>query len=132
MPPDHALAKKSLIKPKDLDGVSFVSLHADTYIGNRLTGMFEEYDVRPQVTLVSSGALTISHFVAAGLGVSLVHPLMVSGLEDRIAVRRFEPAIMYNFQLCRSTDSKNTKLVDAFAKEAMSVAAHISQSMLGD
>lgn len=132
MPPDHPLAAKSLVKPKDLEGVSFVSLHADTYIGNRLASMFEEYDVRPQITLVSSGALTVSQFVAAGLGVSLVHPLMVSGLEDRITVRRFEPAMMYSFQLCRSTDSKNTKLVDLFAKEAISVAAQISASMLGD
>lgn len=132
MPPDHALTAKALIKPKDLEDVPFVSLHADTYIGNRLAGMFEDYDVRPQITLVSSGALTITQFVAAGLGVSLVHPLMVSGLEDRIAVRRFEPEIMYNFQLCRGNDSKNTKLCDLFAKEAISVAAQISASMLAD
>lgn len=132
MPPDHPLTVKSLIIPKDLEGVSFVSLHSDTYIGNRLASMFEDNDVHPDVALVSSGALTISQFVAAGLGVSLVHPLMVSGLEDRIAVRRFEPEIVYNFQLCRSTDSKNTKLVNLFAQEASSVAMQISASMFGD
>lgn len=128
----HPLTKKSLIRPSDLDGIDFVSLHADTYIGNRLGLMFEEYGVRPEITLVSSGALTISEFVAAGLGVSLVHPLMVSGLEYRIAVRRFEPEILYNFQLCRSADNKNAKMIDLFAKEATSIAAQISASMFGD
>jgi len=132
MPVDHPLTKRSIVKLQDLDGLPFVSLHSDTYIGNRVTRLCEHHDVRPQITLVSSGALTITQFVAAGLGVSVVHPLMVSGLEDRIAVRRFEPEIMYDFQLCRSTDSKNTKLVDLFAKEARSVAAQISGSMLGD
>lgn len=132
MPPQHPLTKKKLIKPQDLDGIPFVSLHADTYIGNRLAGMFEEYDVRPEINLVSSGALTLSQFVAAGLGVSLVHPLMVSGLEDRLVARRFEPDILYNFQLCRSADSKNAKMIDLFAKEAIAVAAQISASMLGD
>lgn len=132
MPLHHSLTKKKLVKPKDLDGIPFVSLHADTYIGNRLAGVFEEYGVHPEINLVSSGALTLSQFVAAGLGVSLVHPLMVSGLEDRIAVRRFEPEILYNFQLCRSADSKNAKMIDLFAKEAIAVAAQISTSMLGD
>lgn len=130
--PGHPLTKKKVVKPKDLEGVSFVSLHADTYIGNRLAGMFEHYGVQPDIALVSSGALTISQFVAAGLGVSLVHPLMVSGLEDKIAVRRFEPEILYNFQLCRSADSKNARMIDLFAKEATTVAAQISTSMFGD
>ena len=132
MPKGHPLSKKSLVKPKDLEGIPFVSLHADTFIGNRLATMFEDYDVHPDIRLVSSGALTIGQFVAAGLGVSLVHPLTVSGLEDRIVVRRFDPEMVYNFQLCRVADSKNANMIDLFAKEAMSVAAQISASILRD
>lgn len=132
MPPDHPLTKKTRIRPADLHGLAFVSLHTDTHIGNRVAGILEERGVRPDVTVVSTGALTVSEFVAAGLGVSLVHPLMASGWEDRISVRRFEPEILYNFQLCRSADSKNAKLIDSFAQEATAVAAQISASMFGD
>ena len=132
LPTNHPLTAKRLILPSDLHDVPFVSLNADTYIGNRLAAMFEHYEIKPNTILISTGALTISQFVAAGLGVSLVHPLMVSGFEDQIAVRRFEPEILYNFQLCRSADSKNAKLVDLFASEAMAVATQISASMFDD
>ena len=64
--------------------------------------------------------------------VSLVHPLMVSGLEHRLAVRRFEPEILYKFQLCRCADNRNAQLVEAFAQELRAIATQISGSMLSE
>jgi DNA-binding transcriptional LysR family regulator len=94
--------------------------------------MFEAYRVKPQIVLVANVAPTICEFVAAGVGVSLVHPLVVSGLEHRLAVRRFAPEIPFHFQLCRSVDSRNAQLVEAFAQEVRSTAAQISRSMLNE
>jgi DNA-binding transcriptional LysR family regulator len=130
MPPDHPLTGKSQIEPQDLDHIPFVSFMPDTYIGHSVEKMLESYGVKVQIALVAELAPTLCEFVAGGLGISLVHPLMVSGLEHRIAVRRFEPEIPYMFQLCRSADSKNAKLVDAFAQELRATAAQISDSML--
>jgi DNA-binding transcriptional LysR family regulator len=129
-PPDSPLAARSHIEPQDLDGVPFVAFHPDTYIGHRVDEMFETYKVEARIVLVSNVAPTVCEFVAGGLGVSLVHPLMVSGLEQRLAVRRFEPEIPFNFQLCRSADSRNARLVEAFAQQLRVTAAQISQSML--
>ncbi|MDB5365323.1 MAG: transcriptional regulator, LysR family [Rhodospirillales bacterium] len=131
MPPDHPLAAKSLIEPQDLDQIPFVSFHPDSYIARRVDAMFEACKVRAQTVLVANITPTLCEFVAAGLGVSLVHPLTASGLEGRLAVRRFEPEIPFNFQLCRSADSRNAQLVEAFAHELRSVAEQISRSMLG-
>jgi DNA-binding transcriptional LysR family regulator len=78
----------------------------------------------------ANAAPTACEFVAAGLGVSLVHPLMVGGLEHRLAVRRFEPEIPYSFQLCRSGDNRNAKLVEAFTQELRSTATQISRSLV--
>ena len=78
----------------------------------------------------SNAALTICELVAVGFGVSLMHPLMLSGFEDRLVARRFKPAISYNFQLCRSVDCKNAQLVDAFTDQVRSLAAHMSRTML--
>ena len=66
----------------------------------------------------------------AGLGVSLVHPLMVSGMQGRLAVRRFEPAVQLDFQLCRIRDSRNAGLVDAFVQETRATAKRISRDLL--
>ena len=130
MPLNHPLAAKNVIKPKDLNQIPFVNFDSDTYIGSRVKAMFETYGVKPQTTLVSNGALTLCELVAAGLGASLVHPLMLSGLEQRLTVRRFEPDIMYNFQLCRSADSRNATLIEAFAQALRATAAQISRTML--
>lgn len=130
MPLDHPLATKSQIEPQDLDQLPFVSLNPDSYAGHRVVEMFETYRVTPQIVLIANVTQTLCEFVAAGLGVSLVHPLVISGLEDHLVVRRFEPAIPFNFQLCRGADSRKVQLVDSFTHELRATAAQISKSLL--
>lgn len=131
MPLGHPLTQKDEIYPHDLDGLPFINFHPDTYVGHKVGAMFSEYKVRPNIVLVSNAAPTISEFVAAGLGVSLLHPLMASGLEQRIAIRRFDPSIMDSFQLCWSADNRNAHLVEDFAEEVRAVAAQVSRVALG-
>ena len=130
MPPNHPLAEKKVIKPKDLDRIPFVTINADTYIGHRVTEMFENSGVKPSIVLVANVAPTLCEFVAAGLGVSLVHPLNLSGFEQRLVVRRFEPELMYSFQLCWSGNTRNAQLVEAFAQNLRATASEITRSML--
>jgi DNA-binding transcriptional LysR family regulator len=129
MPPEHPLAAKGHIEPHDLDQIPFVAFDSDIYVSHLVADVLVRYRVVPQVALTTTSALTVCEFVAAGLGVSLVHPLMVSGLESRVTVRPFEPDILYGFQLCRSTDSRNAHLVDAFAEELRAQASAISESL---
>lgn len=130
MPPDHPLAAKSLIEPQDLDRMAFVAFDPDIYVSHLVADMFATYRIEPDIALVANSAPTVCEFVAEGLGVSLVHPLMVSGLESRLAVRRFEPEIPYNFQLCYNSDSRNARIVNAFVQELREKAAQISESLL--
>jgi DNA-binding transcriptional LysR family regulator len=132
MPLDSPLKAKSHIEPQDLDQIPFVAADSDSYVGQLIEGMFEAHRIRPQIVLVANRALTVCEFVAAGVGVSLVHPLMVSGPEHRLAVRRFEPEILYSFQLCRLVKSRNSQLVEAFAQEVRTTAAQISRSILSE
>jgi DNA-binding transcriptional LysR family regulator len=132
MPLDHPLTAKNQIEPQDLDQILFVTFHPDAYISHVIEGIFQTHKVKVQSALVTNVAPTLCEFVAAGVGISLVHPLMLSGLENRIAVRRFEPAILFNFQLCRSAESRNAPLVEAFAHESRAAAAQISRSMLSE
>ncbi|MHB8814937.1 MAG: LysR substrate-binding domain-containing protein [Steroidobacteraceae bacterium] len=131
MPLDHPLTAKTHIEPQDLDQIPFVTFHPDAYVGHVIDRMFETYKIQVKSVLVTNVAPTLCEFVAAGIGVALVHPLMLSGLENRLAVRRFEPEIPFNFQLCRSIDSRNAPLVEAFAEESRTLAAQISRSLLG-
>ena len=131
MPLDHPLTAKTHIEPQDLDQIPFVTFHPDAYVGHVIDRIFDTYKIQVKSVLVTNVAPTLCEFVAAGIGVALVHPLMLSGLENRLAVRRFEPEIPFNFQLCRSIDNRNAPLVEAFANESRTLAAQISRSLLG-
>lgn len=132
VPLDHPLAAKSQIEASDLEQVPFVAFHPDASTGHLVERMFEACGIKPKIVLVASVAPTVCEFVAAGLGVSLVHPLMVSGLEEHLAVRRFQPETASRFQLCRGLDIRNITLVEAFAQAVHATAAHVSRSILSE
>ena len=130
MPLGHELAAKSSIEPQDLDGVAFVTFNPDSNAGQCVSTVFERYRVKPHVVLVANISPTLCELVAAGLGVSLVHPLMVSGLEQRLVIRRFEPDVLFGFRLCSSRDNRNAQLARAFAEQVRITAEQVSTTML--
>lgn len=132
MPLDHPLAARSLIEPNDLDNVPFVSFDPESYTGQRIATVFNAYDVRVDIKLAATTAPTLCEFVAAGLGVSLIHPLLISGMKGRVAVRRFEPLVPFDFQLCRVRENRNASLVEAFVQEARAAAERISRELLSE
>lgn len=131
MAPDHALTSKARVEPPDLDGCRFIAFNAESIAGHRIEQMLESVGTAPNIVMVSNVATTICEAVAAGVGVSLVHPLTVSGMEDRVAVRPFDPALEFSYQLSRSADSRNARFVDMFVDELQKTATKISQTILG-
>jgi DNA-binding transcriptional LysR family regulator len=131
MPPSHRLARKKVVVPRDLDGEPFVSFAHDSYTGEQIAALFEAHKVKANVVLDATVAPTVCEFVASGLGVSLIHPLFVDGLGDRVAIRRFEPALPFDFLMCRARNSRNVRLVEAFAEQMRAAAATISREMAG-
>jgi DNA-binding transcriptional LysR family regulator len=130
IPPGHPLAKKRSVEPQDLDGTPFVSFGEDSYAGKRVGEMFRTHAVQADVMLVAGSSQTVCEFVAAGLGVSLVHPLMASGFEKRLIIRPFKPEVQYGFQVARNTESRNASLVGAFIRELRATAAKISEAIV--
>lgn len=132
MPPGHPLTAKRVVSPKDLDQVAMVSASPENYGSQHVTDMLTEYDVQPKIVLISNVSITLCEFVAGGLGVALVHPLIASGHEGRVAIRRFEPAILNDFRLCHSRDSRNAGLVKPFILEMRNTAERICRRMLSN
>src|SRR5450631_2718550 len=130
MPVDHPLSAKSTIEPRDLDQLPFVSFPPDSDTGHRIGTLFEAHAIKPQIVLVANFVLTVCEFVAAGLGVSLVHPVLASGVPHRLAIRRFKPDVSDSVVLCRSADSRNAELVDIFAQKLRETAEDVSREML--
>src|SRR5262249_50084883 len=129
MPPGHPLARRRVIKPADLDGEPFVSFAPESYTGQRIAAIFAERELRVNTVVNATIAPTVCEFVAAGLGVSLVHPLFIDDIGPRIAVRRFEPAVLVDFALCRTRDVRNAALVNAFVEAVREAAADATRAV---
>ena len=130
MPVNHELTRKRVIRPKDLAGKPFLSFGTDSQTQSLVVKAFENAQVDLNVVLSTDTAPTLCEFVASGLGVSLIHPLFADGLQNRLVLRRFDPEMLFHFQLCRVQVSRNAVLVEAFVQEARTVAAQVSRELL--
>ena len=92
--------------------------------------MFAARAIRPPIAVVANIAPTVCEFVAAGIGVSLVHPLMISGHYNRFAVRLFEPATSPGFLLDHSRESRNARLIGDSIKVARATAQRMLKEAL--
>jgi DNA-binding transcriptional LysR family regulator len=127
LPRDHALAKRRAIRPSHLRGVPFISFSPGSETRQRLDAVFDAHNERLNVVVDATTAPTVCEFVAAGVGVSLVHPSFAIGMRGHLAVRRFEPAIPFDFRLCRARSARNAELVEAYVGEARAAAAAMSR-----
>ena len=125
MPAGHKLAGKKVIRPADLDGVPFISFRPESAMALRIVGVVEAERARLNVVLVATMAVTLCEVVAAGHGVSLVHPAMAAGFGKRMVVRPFSPAIPVWFQVSRCRDGRNARLVADFVTVAHEAAREI-------
>lgn len=125
MPLGHPLAEHRIIQPEHLDSTPFIAFKGDSYIGQKVSDIFDKYNLTGNVVLTADANPTLRQFVAAGLGVSLVHPLFVAGIEDQVVVRPFEPETPINFLLCHAHDARNQDLVAEFAMEIKATADNL-------
>lgn len=122
MPKGHPLTKHKVIQPEHLSGVPFISFKGDTYIEQKIARIFEKYNVKTNVVLTADASPTLRQFVAGGLGVSLVHPLFIAGIEDQLVARPFEPSTPFNFLLYYARDARNADLISQFTAEVKETA----------
>jgi DNA-binding transcriptional LysR family regulator len=122
LPSTHKLARKAVLTLTDLDGEPFVAFDSSVEIRRTIDAHFESAGLNPRYVLEATTAPTLCEFVAAGLGLSLVHPRMAGTVAGRVAIRPFEPAVSNHFLLGRSQGSRNARYVDDFIQATHAVA----------
>lgn len=126
LPPNHVLAKQRVIRTRDLNDVPFVTFEMGSLTDKLVKWVFNAAGAHLNPILNAVTAPTVCEFVAAGLGVSLVHPLFAEWVGKRIVLRRFEPELISTFQLCRVRATRNESLVEAYMGAARRVAQQVS------
>lgn len=126
LPLNHSLTQKRVIRARDLDNVPFITFESVSLTDKLVKQAFSDAGARLNPVLNAVTASTVCEFVAAGLGVSLVHPLFAEWVGKRIVLRRFDPELVSTFQLCRMSAARNASLVEAFVDVARRVAQQVS------
>lgn len=128
LPKEHPLASKSVLKIKDLDGVPFISSTPNGRTARETKSLFNMHGVRHNVVMDLTTISAVCEFVAAGVGVSLLHPMLLAPYRDKLAIRPFEPTTQIDFLICHSLEFKRTSLVSVFVEQAEVVALELEKS----
>jgi DNA-binding transcriptional LysR family regulator len=129
MPIGHPLARLKVVRPKHLSGIPFVSFTVDSYSGQKIASLFEKYNVNANVVLTATVGSTVCQFVAAGVGISLIHPLFIAGMESLVVARPFEPVTPFDFLLCFAREAHDAHLISDFVNEVKALATHLSDAL---
>jgi DNA-binding transcriptional LysR family regulator len=130
MPMGHALAAKSSVTLADIASERMISFAPGSYTRTKLEEIFLAEGLTPNVVLDSTTAQNVCELVAAGVGITLQHPLLMQSVKDRVIVRRFEPEMMVDFQMCRPKHGRSSRFVEDFVVVTREVAQAISRDVL--
>lgn len=129
IPMGHPLARRAVIRPADLKGIPFVSFSDTSYTGQKTASLLERHKIDVKIVLTADVSPTVCQFVAAGLGVSLVHPLFVAGAHEHLVIRPFEPSTAFGFLLCYARDARNAALIANFVEDTKAAAALLMEEL---
>jgi len=132
IPSGHALARKSALLAKDLDGQALIGFTSTTILCDRIERMFAQSGVQPSRRVETPLSMIACAFVAAGLGVALVDPF--TGREyarSGVETREFMPTIDVEFTAVYSAQRELSglarELLDAFHIEVARFAADFAR-----
>jgi DNA-binding transcriptional LysR family regulator len=130
MPPDHKLATKDKISPRDLKGSSFIALERGTRMGTLLRRAFSEvgepFDFRVEVRYCNTACV----LAESGIGVAVVDPLSPFSSRSKLAIRPFEPATQVSASVVRSRKRPLSRPAEAFLREVRLVAGEMGQRLV--
>ncbi len=127
--PDHPLAKKSVIGPRDLMDVKLISFGSNTYLGQLLDEAFERDGLERRIGIELMTAVQAPSLVRSGAGVALVDGYMqLAGFAD-ICWRPFMPQVLLPVNIITSAKRPSSRLTHRFM-ETMAAAVAANQIKL--
>ncbi len=128
MSPGHPLARQTIVRASDLDGVPFISLGAEDHARFSIDRAFEGGSVRRNIAIEAHQSEAACTFAAEGAGVAIVEPFSASEFAPtELAVRPFRPRVRFDLWLLTPAQRPRSLILEAFVERfRVSVAAMVS------
>lgn len=125
LPPGSPLADKKIISPSDLDGHPFIALVRNAPIHQQVAWAFAQHGAVWNVVAETEYYVSACEMVRAGLGVSLIDPVISAPFIEGLERRPFKPDIRYDIAVLYNVKGPNTKLLLEFISH---IRHHLSGS----
>lgn len=116
LPSGHALTARDVITPEDLDGVPFAALFREHMTYFQLARLFAEHKARWNVVAETQFFASCCAFAAFGACAAIVDPYTADFYASArgVALRRFDPPVIYEIGLLTPVGRVRSRLADAF------------------
>jgi DNA-binding transcriptional LysR family regulator len=111
----HPLARRRVIRARDLSGFPLVMLNRSDASRRRIDRVLAAAGVPPQPIVETTYGVTICELALEGVGVGLVNPIIASDYVERgLVVRPFEPAVLFSIVLLQPLAIPTSRLAAEF------------------
>lgn len=122
IPEGHPLAGRAEIAAEDLRDQPMIGYTTANQTHLMMMAMFDAAGIAPNIVIEATTAPLICQFVAAGLGMAVVHPLATGEVRQGIVLRPLRPATEVGYQLCWFAENRNNRLIEIFTEDILAVA----------
>ncbi|MEK9723452.1 MAG: LysR family transcriptional regulator [Rhodospirillaceae bacterium] len=126
VPPGHRLAAKRVIRAADLTDEPFISMEPGTMFRYRTDEVFGSLGIRRKLGVEAQSTVTVCNMVAAGIGVALVHPFVANTFGGRLVIKRFEPAIRFEYGILFPSGVTRSQIAQEFAEALKASVAELA------
>jgi DNA-binding transcriptional LysR family regulator len=115
--PSHRLARRSTIKPKDLQDEPFISLAATDRFRLKLDSLLRAEDISRRMQIETPLANAACAFVMQGMGIAMIDRLSAEdNLYRGIVIKRFSPSIAEGLFLLSPTRRQMSLVAETLAE----------------
>ncbi|TKR53446.1 LysR family transcriptional regulator [Allopusillimonas ginsengisoli] len=112
IPPGHPFARLSKVRPKDLNGVSFIALAPEDTTRQEADGIIRAHGAEPRVVLETPFSTTVCSMVLAGLGCGLVNPLTAGDYTARgLILKPFSVPVHFRTLMLFPSSRRQSRIV---------------------
>ena len=125
IPPGHPFAELTKVRPKDLNGMSFVALAPEDTTRQEADGILHAHGAEPRVVLETPFSTTVCAMVLAGLGCGLVNPLTAADYTARgLILKPFSVPVHFRTLMLFPSSRRQSRIVRDCVKAFGDVLKH--------
>jgi DNA-binding transcriptional LysR family regulator len=126
--PDHDLASRRALTPRDLEGQPLVALAHHTVTARYIAQSFAEANIQPDIAIESQPSYAACSLAAEGVGIAIVDPITAKKFMPRLVAVPFEPRIPFDFHVFKPIEVPLSRPASAFCDVLFATLADIDEA----